>query len=83
MLFGVVMGTARLNSDAFAPLIVMLEIVSGLLPVLATVTVLAALAAPPRTSSKISCVWLVVMFGSSGRNSVIVPLPPDRSYCVT
>ena len=58
-------------------------IVSVVLPVFETVIVLAALAAPPRTSSKISWSLLTTMFGSCGRSSVIVPLPPERSNCET
>ena len=54
MLAGVVIAGVKLNSAASVPVIEMFETVSVPLPVLVTVIVLAALAAPPRTSSKIS-----------------------------
>ena len=54
MLAGVVMAGAMLNSAASVPVIEIFDNVSAVLPEFETVTVLGALAAPPRTSSKMS-----------------------------
>lgn len=73
MLAGVAIAGLKLNSDASAPVIEMPESVSEALPVFETVIVLAALAAPPRTSSNTNWLLLTTTFGSCGRNSVIFP----------